>query len=336
MPQPQHYPDDPWEISAADFPQQGTPREQLTFLVRWAVLAPSSHNSQPWRFSVRDEEIWVFADKSKWLKVADADERELHISLGCALENLLIAAQYFGYAPTVTYFPDGTDPHCIASIRLPNQRETGGIKSGRFEALTQRHTNHKRFDGRPIPEITQKRLIDDCTEAGIFLLLTSDAEIKRKVDELIGRADAFQFADPAFREELGFWIGQGVFGTPWLMSKLGQLAVTHLEMGKSTARKDSELLMSAPIFALLCSSEDNRLTQVKVGQVFERIYLSATGEGLNIQPISQLCEVPEVKAELAGLILPTPGLHVQQPFRLGHADAEKSHTPRRKVEEVLV
>ena len=118
MPQTLHNLDNPWGIGAADFPEEGTPREQLTFLVRWAVLAPSSHNSQPWRFSIRDEEIWIFADKSKWLKVADADERELHISLGCALENLQIAAQYFGYAPTVTYFPDGTDPHCIAAIHL--------------------------------------------------------------------------------------------------------------------------------------------------------------------------------------------------------------------------
>jgi hypothetical protein len=277
----------------------------------------------------------LFADKSRWLKVADADQRELHISVGCALENMLVAAWHFGYAPRLMYFPDSTEPDCVASIFLPLPHETGGRGPELFEAITRRHTNHKVYDARPITESIQKRLNDSCAESGMSLFLTGDSEIKRKVDELIGRADALQFANPPFRDELGYWIGEGVFGTPWLISKLGQLAVTHLNMGKSTAKKDSELLMSAPILGLICSTDNDRVTQVKVGQVFERIYLSAAVEALSLQPISQLCQVPEIKAELARLV-PQQGLHPQQPFRLGYAEAEKAHTPRRTVEDVLV
>jgi hypothetical protein len=70
--------------------------------------------------------------------------------------------------------------------------------------------------------------------------------IKRKVDELIIRGAATQFSDSAYREELGYWIGQGVFGTPWLMSKMAQFAVTYMNMSKGQAKKDSEVLMSAP------------------------------------------------------------------------------------------
>ncbi|RZN37990.1 MAG: nitroreductase, partial [Methanophagales archaeon ANME-1-THS] len=107
----------PWQINAQDFPAEGSPREKLKFLLRYAILAPSSHNSQPWKFHIRDSEIDIFADKGRWLKVADADQRELHISVGCALENLLIAAEHFGYAHREEYFPGGEDS-LVALVKL--------------------------------------------------------------------------------------------------------------------------------------------------------------------------------------------------------------------------
>ncbi len=67
--------------------------------------------------------------------------------------------------------------------------------------------------------------------------VTDDPDLKRRVDELMVHADALQFADPAWRDELGYWIGQGAFGMPWLVSKVAQLAVTYLNMGKGTARR---------------------------------------------------------------------------------------------------
>lgn len=84
-----------------------------------------------------------------------------------------------------------------------------------------------------------------------------------------------EFADPAFREELGYWIGQGVFGTSWLMSKIGKLAVTHINMGASTAKKDSAVLMSSPVLGLISSNDNSRETQIKVGQIYQRLSLVA-------------------------------------------------------------
>ena len=60
---------------------------------------------------------------------------------------------------------------------------------------------------------------------------------------MIVRGNATQFSDSAYREELGYWIGQGVFGTPWLLAKIGQLAVTYMNIGRGQAKKDSEVLM---------------------------------------------------------------------------------------------
>jgi hypothetical protein len=88
--------------------------------------------------------------------------------------------------------------------------------------------------------------------------MRDDAGIKRQVDDMIVEADAQQFADPAWREELGYWLSQGVFGAPWLMSKMSKPAVTYLNLGQGTAKKDSELLMSAPLLAVITSVRDDR------------------------------------------------------------------------------
>jgi nitroreductase len=97
----------PWEISETDFPSGESTEEKIRFLLGYAILAPSSHNSQPWKFLIQDDTVLIFTDNNQWLKVADADQREMHISVGCALENLLIAAEHFGYGHAVEYFPEG-------------------------------------------------------------------------------------------------------------------------------------------------------------------------------------------------------------------------------------
>jgi len=155
-----------------------------------------------------------------------------------------------------------------------------------------------------------------------------------QVDDLVVRGDAIEFANPAFCEELGYWIGQGVFGTGWLMSKIGKLAVSYIDMGKSQGKKDSEILMSSPVLALISTERDDRRSQVRVGQVYQRLSLLAATHGIWFQPMSQIVELPELKAELASLI-PEPGLVPQHPFRMGYAPPEEQHTPRRPIESVL-
>jgi nitroreductase len=44
----------PWDVTAVDWPDRGTPEEKLIFLLQYAVLAPSILNSQPWQFEFRD------------------------------------------------------------------------------------------------------------------------------------------------------------------------------------------------------------------------------------------------------------------------------------------
>ena len=157
----------PWQINEQDFPRDGDSAEKLQFLLRYAILAPSSHNTQPWKFSVGKDEIQVFIDRTRWLKVADPDQRDLHISVGCALENLLIAAEHFGYGHQVTYFSEPANEELVATVKLkPQGQPTPFRDPALFETILNRQTNRKVYDGHPLSQNNLQHLQNCCIEGG--------------------------------------------------------------------------------------------------------------------------------------------------------------------------
>ena len=326
----------PWKIDERRFPADGPMEEKARFLLRYAVLAPSSHNTQPWRFAVRGPTIDVYADPERWLQVADRDRREMHISVGCALENLLIAAEHFGLGHSTELLPEREEPELLARVHLEASGERAPHRPPElFDAIAERRTTRQRYRERPVPEEALEKLRSCCVDDGIRLELTDDEEARAWVEQLIVATDEEQFSNPEWRAELGEWIGQGAFGDRWPAAKLAQLVVTKVDMGKSTGRHDAEAFASAPIFGLIVSLEDDPATRVRTGQTFERIYLMATALGLSLQPVSQILELDAPKDAL-GEVLGLGATNPQQPFRLGFGKPRRRPTPRRPIEEVLV
>jgi hypothetical protein len=308
--------------------------DQFRALLPYAVLAPSSHNSQPWKFEIAGNRLRVFADPDRWLRVADSDRRELYLSVGCALENLLVAAEHFGFAPEVSYFPSAEATELVAEVSLARDIHAPHTRRARlFSAIRDRHTNHRRYDVRPLGAANVAALEALAGEEGIRVHLTTDAGVRREAEQLVVRADALQFADPAWRQELAGWLAQGVFGTGWLMSKMSALAVGYLDLGTSTGKKDLGLLQSAAALGVVTAERPDRVAQVLAGQVFERVFLAATDRGIQLQPMNQVLQVPEIRARFEDL-LPREWGVPQITFRLGFAEAE-GHTPRRPLEEML-
>jgi hypothetical protein len=324
-----------WEIDSKDYPEEGTLTDKLKFILRYAILAPSSHNTQPWKFSLNGNTIFVYIDHNRWLKIADSDKREIYISIGCAIENLLIAAKYFGFSSTIDYFPKGEDNELVASIKLQKQNFTASKNDiALFKAIPQRHTNHNIFQDETINEGDVESLKDLFNNDNIKLFITNDPKLKHKVDNLIVQADIKQFSDPEYRNELAYWIGEGVFGTPWLISKIGKIVMKYTDQGEKTAAKDEEVLLSASHLAVITSKDNDRLSQVKSGQFYEKLALKATDEGIRTHPMSNILELPEIKQEVKTLI-PEKNVIPQHTFRLGYAKADK-HSPRRDLSEVLI
>lgn len=343
----EHGSTDVWAVDEREFPDDGSFGEQASFLLEYAILAPSSHNSQPWAFEIGDGEIRLFADESRWLEVADPDKRELHISLGCALENLLVAATRFGYEHRVDYHvgpPDESDPtsdevdatadELVATVTLDDATGQPKRDSSLFDAISTRETNHERFEARPVPGAVLERLQACVTGAGVELLLVDDSDRKRAIAALQTRADERQFDDPAYRKELAYWIGTGALGDNWLSARVGQLAVRHLNLGEREGKKNAKLIRSAPVIGVLTATGDGPAAHLETGRAFERAALTATKEGLAVHPLSQILEVPEYRVELSEL-LDLTDVTPQHLFRLGYAEPDSGRTPRRQVEQVL-
>lgn len=329
---------DAWNVHESDFPSNGSPEEKSAFLLQYAILAPSSYNAQPWRFSVNGSEIRLFADESRRLTVADADRRELYLGLGAALENLLVAAEHFGYSRSVSYFPGDKDLVVLVNLS-PASETTGSSGEDRpdarlFHAILNRSTISSPFESQPVPESALQAMKNRSEGGRILVYTATDSETKKKFSDLVAAAGQIQFSNADYRSELGHWLGQGTMGPTGVQALIAQLAIVLLDPGEDQIRKDAELVNSTPAFGFISSEKNDRESQVRAGQAFERLWLLATSYGLSVQPMSQVLEVPETKARLAEL-LPAGHGYPQQAFLLGYAKPDE-HTPRRLLADFIV
>ena len=327
-------PQDPWSLRDSDYPSRGSREEQLRFLLRYAILAPSNRNTQPWRFAVHRDQVTIHSDASRWQRVSDPHKRELFISLGCALENLLIALEHFGFGHIVTRSPGAEDESIAAQVAILDHPGALPRDASLFKAIVKRHTHHGRYRRRAVGAGTLDKIRECKVEHDLELMLTSDGPIKRAVDRLMLEGDALALANPRYRKELAECIGEGAFGGPWLLSLAQEFAVAHLGVEKVIARGDHKALMSSPVFGLISGHSASGEARIKAGQLLERVYLTATALGLFLQPISQLLEVERVRMKVAKLF--RAGGVPLMAFRLGYADTPGHRTPRRPLEEVLL
>ncbi len=323
---------DGWYVSAAPLPA-----DPLERLIYYARLAPSSHNSQPWKFVVGNAEIDVFADLDRWLRVADPDRRELHASLGCAIESIRIAADYAGFGSSIVYFPVSHDDTLVARVRIALQGPKRSFPAAvLLEHMITRRTSHRTFErDRAVPDEVRKAIYQCFEVEEVSLHFLQEWTLRLALAELEKAADTRLFANPAYREELAHWVGEGLLGTTWLVSKLGQFAVGHLPVAERVASEDAARLASAPLVGLLSTRRDRPIDAVRSGEAYMRIALMAESKGVRMQPVSQILEVPETRAELTRLF--DLGDRVAQHlFRIGYADAETGTQRRRPLGELLV
>jgi nitroreductase len=326
-----------WEVSEQDFPDTAPIQTQLRFLLRYAILAPSTKNSQPWAFSVQGNRVQLIADLRLGQPVADPGRRELYISLGCALENLLVAAEHFGFRHGVTYFPElGNDELAATIVFAPGGVPSHARAGATLSAILRRHNDNGVFREAPVPEGLRRRLVACCVEPELRVTLSDERDFRRWIDALTLEADRLEFAEPAFRRELGHWIGQGVFGAPPLLARLGRLAVSRIDLGESVAQQDHAILESAALLGLITATGNSHLVHLRTGQLFERLWLTATAMGVSVHPMSQTMRRPELRAAVRD-VLPSPGWTPQHLFRVGYSSRQEDyHTPRRPVEDVLL
>jgi nitroreductase len=334
----------PWLVDAANFPVGGEGEDVLRFALNYAVLAPSSHNSQPWLFWVEGRVLDLYADRTRRLPVVDPDDRELVMSCGAALQNLRVALQYFGEEADVTVFPDSGRTDLLARVELAGRRVTATphIKDA-FSAITRRHTSRRAFDPAPVSGQVFLKLRRAAFDEGAWLLEIPRQQ-QRAAAHLIADADAAQMADPHFRRELAHWMRPNyptaadgmpgyALGYSELQSVVGPLVVRTFDIGMSQAAKDEDLVRGSPLLAVLSTPGDDPASWIAAGQAMQSVLLAATSAELQASFLNQPIEVPALRDRLTTDL----GLagHPQFLMRFGYGPAG-SPTPRRPVEDVML
>jgi nitroreductase len=335
--------DEPWYISEDDYPTAGVPEEKLRFILNYAVLAPSGHNTQPWLFSVHDDEVELRADRTRGLPVVDPEDRELIISCGAALYCLRVAMRHFGCEDEVEVLPDPDDPDLLARVRSVSDRSETEEERMLFQAIPKRRSNRGPFEDRQVPERLLSELQAAAGEEGAWLHLVEDEDSKHAIAQLIAEGDRIQLADKRFRRELALWMHPNrtksrdgmplyAFGFGELMSLAGPFVIRTFDTGKGQAAKDRQLAEGSPVLAILGTEDDAPPEWLATGQALARVLLGARAEGVWTSFLDQPIEVPELRPRLRAAIGQTG--FPQLLLRMGYGPEVKP-TPRRPAEEVL-
>lgn len=321
----------------ADASQAAPPMHEL---IRYATLAANGHNAQPWNFAVEGQTIELHPDYTRRLPVVDPQDRELWISLGCALENLLIAARAVGYAAEVRY----PEAEAVIRIRLTSDAPQ---ESPLFGAITRRQSNRAPYNGQPVPTAELDELAGLPLEAGVRLrLITAPSELGR-VAEYVREGTVTQYGDKAFVDELMHWLRftqkealaglDGLYtrcsGNPEVPRWLGQLFVGGATP-EQQAEADTQKLRSAPQVVVIGSTAEDKAAWVRTGQVYERLALTMTTLGIQSAFLNQPIEAASLRSAFQSAV----NLGEAAPqllLRFGYANAMPTSL-RRPVEQVLI
>jgi len=333
---------EPYVEALGEFPITGTPAEKLRAAVKYAVRAPSSHNSQPWRFRVTADHLELLADRTRALPVIDPADRELTISCGAALYHLRVGLQHFGTAVTVQPFPEPGNPDLLARVTIAGPHEMTPEDHGLFEAIDRRRTYRLPFEPRVLPDRLQSALERAALREGARFDVFRTPESREAVADLVAEADRLQMADRRFRRELAAWMRPNhprpVDGIPgyalgWsdVMAAAGPLVVRTFDVGSGVAAKNRQLAEGSPMLALIGTDHDSPPHWLAAGQALARVLLRAQVDGVAASFLNQPIEVEEFRLRLQALVgrMGFP----QVLLRLGYGEAIKA-SPRRPTAEV--
>jgi nitroreductase len=338
-------------------------------LVRAAILAASPHNTQPWLFKITDSAIELHIDAQRNVGALDPYLREEHIGMGCALENLMLAAPANGYAATAEYFrgmlgPIPAEPktQLLARVRLASgKREENEL----YNAIPLRHTNRGPYD--PYKAISTdfldalQHFSDGSTHVKLFLF-TAEAD-RKKIAEISSAANSEIYSDPDVQHGSERWIRTrwssvqkyrdgltvDAFGLPPIataVAKMMSVRMLRWAASRSTDNGYTNLMLSAPLIGFIAVRDRYAQEQcLLAGRIWQRAHLFATARGIAARPCNEAVEMvdheralgrPASRAALLNQITADPTWQPTFVFYMGYPKLSAHASPRRPVQDVLV
>ncbi len=311
-------------------------------LVRYATLAPSSHNTQCWRFRLEEDAIAIWPDLARRCPAVDPDDHHLYISLGCAAENLIQAALANGLKGHAV--GDAAGGNALRVVLEP----TRPVASALFQAIPERQSTRGVYDAQPIAKQELQLLEKAGTGSGAQVILLTERQAMEAVLEYVIEGNTAQMNDRAFVEELKQWIrfsdaeavrsGDGLYaaasGNPAVPTWLGRLLFGWFFTPDRENDKYAKHVRSSAGMAIFVSDTESPAQWMEVGRCYERFALQSAALGIRNAMLNQPVEVSALRPQFAAFL----GAGTRRPdlvVRFGRGP-KRPASLRRPVAAVLV
>lgn len=288
---------------------RAAPTEPLALrreLVRYATLAANSHNTQPWRFGLERDSITIRPDSTRRTPAVDPDDHHLWASLGCAAENLVLAAAAFGRRAEATFDEGAGAVRVFLSPMTP-------VRSPLFTAIAQRQCTRGAYDGQSLPATELRALESTASGPGARVLLLTERFRIDSVADFVIQGNTAQMRDAAFVRELKHWIRfgdaealatrDGLFarssGNPVVPRWLGRLVFPLFFTEQAENDKYAKQLRSSAGVAVFVGKAADHAHWVEVGRAYQRFALLAASLGIRNAFVNQPVEVPALRTQFA-------------------------------------
>jgi hypothetical protein len=329
-------------LRSADNPRTGTALAPMRDLVRQAVLAPSSHNTQCWRFHIAERSISIAPDLARRCPAVDPDDHHLFVSLGCATENIVHAALAAGLHAAPQFNPSG-DGVIAVSLEATQKRI-----SPLFQAISARQCTRGDYDGQSISPTELRQLEQAGTGNGVSVRLLTARPAIESVLQYVVASNTAQMNDAAFVAELKAWIrfsadealstGDGLFtgasGNPALPRWLGGRMMGLFFTPKSENQRYARQIRNSAGIAVFVSERNDKAHWVEVGRCYERFALQATALGIRNSFLNQPVEVGAMRLQFARWLNVAPNQRPDLVARFGRGPTMPL-SMRRPVQAVL-
>ena len=278
-------------------------------MVRYATLAPSSHNTQCWKFRIEDDAITILPDLARRTPAVDPDDHHLYVSLGCAAENLVQAALANGLKGNVRFDPESGGG---GAIRVALE-STKAVASSLYLAIPGRQCTRAEFDGEPLSTEELRLLESAGTGAGVRVMLLTEKVALESVLAYVVEGNTAQMNDPAFVEELKSWIRFGsseavktrdglysaTSGNPSVPRWIGSPLFGMFFKPKAENDKYAKHLRSSAGVAVFVSEASDKAHWIEAGRCYERFALQAAALGIRNAMLNPPVEVSRLRPQFA-------------------------------------
>jgi hypothetical protein len=307
-----------------------------------ATLAPSVHNTQPWRFVLGPDWIEVHADPARRLAVLDPTGRQLTISCGCTLANVRVSLAASGSATRVDRGPDPFRPAFLARVAVTGVGGPVDASLAALDAVVEvRRTNRRQFADDAVPDELIDELVAAAHAEGAELAAITAPDDRLITAVLSQRADRQQNADPAYRAELRAWTSDDPRrddGVPAAAVPHG-VAGGHDEIplrdfdttGEGGLPTETRSGMEQCLL-VLGTPGDDAVAWLRAGEALQRVLLEIARHGFAVSPLTQAIEIPATRSALRTELRLSMRPHVL--LRVGRAAPTPAPRRRRLVDMV--